>query len=240
MSLLDLCRRVMAETGWPVPSAIASNSDATAQQIFAIANTELRQLSEMFNWPHLEVEYTFPTVAGTYLYLFPNDFRVLAQQGLFDASQYYRLKGSVSLQEWQLRRYGMLGNLGRTAFRLSYPLGAPAVQLSPTPTGVQNFVAVYQTGQYARNAANASIPIFATDTDTSKIPEAYVELGVKWRFRRAKGLDYSAELAEYNATIRTQFAKYLSAAEIPVGGPRVPFELAGLSYGYVRESGFGV
>lgn len=239
MALLDICKRVMAEVGWPVPSGIAANTDATAQQIFAIANTEVRQLSELFSWPHLEVEYQFPTVAAQSIYIFPADFRVLAQQSLFDASEYFQLKGSVSVQEWHLRRFGLLANLSRTAFRLAYPLGAPAIHFSPAPTTVRTLVSVYNSSEYVWKDDDTSLPLYVADTDTSKIPEQYVELGVKWRFRRAKGLDFSVELAEYNSTIRTQYAKYMSQAEIPVGGYR-PLDVDGLTSGYVAGNGFGI
>jgi len=237
MSLLSICKNVLAETGWPVLSTIASNSDATAQQIFAIANGELRALSEMFSWPQLEVEYSFPTVAGQAVYLWPPDFRVLAPQSVFDKNQYYELKGSTGMQFWELLKYGKLSSLGRARFRVTYPLGVPGIEMTPAPTGSTGMVAVYYSKDFARDANGASVPLYTNDGDVAKVPERYVELGVKWRFRRAKGLDYSAELAEYNNTIQTQFAKYTAQGEITIGGRR---QLDGITSGYVRDTGFGV
>lgn len=241
MPLLDMCKRVLAETGWPVPNGIVSNNDPTAQQIFAIANTELRTLSEQFSWPHLETELTFTTVPGQTVYFFPDntDFRVLAQQSLFDATQYYQLKGSVSLQEWNYRKYGLLGNLNRTAFRMTYPLGVPAIELDVAPTDARDYVCVYLSKHYALGDDNVTQPLYVKDTDTGRIPENYIEMGVKWRFRRAKGLDFSVEVAEYNSTITTQFSKYKSQAVIPIGGR--PFnDYYDYAPGYVRENGFGI
>lgn len=237
MSLVSICKNVLAETGWPVMDAIASNSDGTAKQIFAIANTELRALSEGYNWPHLEVEYAFAAVAAQSLYLLPSDFRILAPQAVFNKAQYYELRGSTGLQFWQLLKYGQLGSLARPRFRMSYPLGVGAIEMTPTPTGVENLVAVYYKKNFARNDAGDEVSVYTTDTDVSIIPERYVEMGIKWRFRRAKGLDYSAELAEYNSTIQTQFAKYKASGEIQVGGPRGYDD--GLTGGYVRENGYG-
>lgn len=237
MSLLSICKSVLAETGWPVLSTIASNSDATAQQIFAIANTELEALSEQFSWPHLEVEYNFATVAGQAVYLWPADFRVLAPQSVFDKAQYYELKGSTGMQFWELLKYGKLGQLNRARYRTVYPLGAPGIEMTPAPTGINPLVAVYYSDEYARQQDGTSVARYSTDTDVSKVPERYIQMGVKWRFRRAKGLDYSAELAEYNNTIQTQFAKYTGSGEIQVGGRRLSDVYAP---GYVRENGFGL
>lgn len=238
MSLLTMCQNVLAETGWPVPSTISNSGDGTAKQIFAIANTELRAISEALSWPHLEIEYPFSTVAGQSIYLWPVGFRVLAQQSLFDKNEYYGLRGSTGLQFWELLKYGRLASICSSSFRVVYPLGVAGIELTPAPTGVSEMVAVYYTNMYATNAQGQSVPQYAADTDVSKVPERYVELGVKWRFRRAKGLDFSAELAEYNATVQTQFAKYLSQGEIAVGGRRIN-EFSGITNGYVRDREFG-
>lgn len=237
MSLYSICKNVLAETGWPVYPSIASNTDATAQQIFALANTALQSLSEDFNWPHLEVEYNFNTAPLTYIYLWPADFRILSSQSVFNADAYYALKGGVTVQEWHERRYGLLTNLPRAAFRVVYPLGAPALQITPTPTSVQAMVATYFTSAYARTQGGADQTGYMLDTDVSKIPERYVELSLKWRFRRAKGLDFSVELAEFNATVNTQFARYRAQGDIPIGGRRIPQDY--IPSGYVRDYGYG-
>lgn len=237
MSLLSLCKNVLAETGWPALSYIAGNNDLTAQQIYTIANTELQSLSELFSWPQLEVEYAFPTIAGQAVYLWPTDFRVLAPQSVFNQNEYYELRGSTGQQFWELLKYGKLASLGRVRFRNTYPLGVPGIELTPVPTGVSNLVAVYYSNAYCRTPAGANRLIYNADTDIAKVPERYIELGVKWRFRRAKGLDFSAELAEYNSTVQTQFAKYISASEIPIGGRRGFAD--SLPSGYIRDNGFG-
>lgn len=239
MSLASICQSVLAETGWPLLTNIANNSDATARQIMSIANTELRALSELFDWPQLAVEYNFNTIPGAATYLMPTDFRVLAPQSVFNKDQYYELRGSTGLQYWEMLKYGKLSSLSRTRFKLGYTLGVPSIEITPIPTGITGLVAVYYTNAYAKTNAGDRVAAYTSDTDTAFVPERYVELGVKWRFRRAKGLDFSAELAEYNNTVQTQFAKYMSAAEIPVGGRRLS-EDYGLTPGYVRDSGFGV
>ncbi len=240
MSLLEICQNVMGEVGWPILGSIASNTEGTAQQIFRIANTELRNLSQTFNWPHLETEYNFNTVIAQTVYLWPTDFRVPAQQSLFNKAEYYALKGSMQMQYWQLLKYGNLASLSMQKFRTTYPLGVPGLEIMPAPTQVQAMVGVYYSNEYAKDEDGNSIPKYATDNDVSKIPEEYVELGVKWRFRRAKGLDFSAELAEYNDMVKTQYAKYLSSQEIQVGGKRYPYEDIGLTQPYIPPNGFGI
>lgn len=239
MTLLSVCRNVLAETGWPVLSTIASNTEITAQQIFAIANAELKSLSERYDWPHLETDYSFDTVVDQSVYAWPNDFRKVSVASLFDAAQYYNVKGSVPIDDWNARKHGLLGNLSRQVYRVNYAGGTPAIELTPTPADVRSVVALYYSTNYASDVSDVSVnqPEYTLDTDVSRVPERLVELGVKWRFRRAKGLDFSVELAEYNETVSQQFAARVAAGDITVGGTRNDY--SGLTGGYVPSNGFG-
>ncbi len=236
MSLINVCQNVLAETGWPVLTSIVNNTDGTARQMLAIANAELAALSEQLNWPQLQVEYPFSTVPNQTVYLWPANFRVLAGSSVFNADQYVELKGSTGLQFWELLKYGKLSSLVRPRFKVTYPLGVPGIEITPPPAGISALVAVYYTKMFVRGADGAEYERFNSDGDTSIVPERYLELGVKWRFRRAKGMDFSAELAEYNNTVQTQYSKYNATGEITIGGRRA---IDGITSGYVRETGFG-
>lgn len=238
MSLLSICQSVTGEVGWPQPATIVGNTEPTAVQLFSIANNELRALSEMLEWPQLEVEYRFVTVAGTAIYLFPSDFRYLCEGAVFNADQFYAERGSMGVTRWQMFKYGKLGNLTRQGFRVVFPLGVPGIELSPPPTGLTTLVAVYMNKTYAVSTQGVGQPQYTADGDVSRIPERMVELGVKWRFRRAKGLDYSAEYAEYDASVKVQLSKARSSAVITIGGRR-PLIDGALTSGYVPETGFG-
>ena len=239
MTLLSIAQSVLAETGWPVLGAIASNLDATAQQVFALANKELRATSELYSWPQLETEYPFATVATQAVYPMPEDFKIGANHGVFNASEYYSLRGADSLPYWQLLKYGKLSSLTRQHFKPIIVGGIPCIELTPVPVTPANLVLVYFSKDFALDNTNVPIPSYAKDDDTSRIPERVVELGLTWRFRRAKGLDFSAELAEYQSTVAQQFAQQTNYGDIPVGGYRRMYEDIGLYPGYVPENGFG-
>lgn len=236
MSLLSICRAVAAEVGWPVPSQISGSLEATAVQLMALANAELRHLSEFHDWPHLESDYTFSLTPPNTVYAWPSDFRKQAFGSVFDEQQYFRLRGSMNVENWMARKYGLLGKLARMTFRTKYVNGVASLEFNPTPTENRNVVALYYSTNYAMSGATP-IPVYAQDTDVSRIPERLVELGLKWRFRRAKGLDFSAELSEYNAVVNQQFVARQAPQDIPVGGSRYWDD--GITPGYVPDTGFG-
>lgn len=239
MSLVSICNDVLKEVGWPTYSAIASSTDATAQQIFSIANTELRQLSLAKRWPHLEAVYSFPTVAAQAEYEWPADFDSVAFGGVFDSSEYYQIRGSMNFEDWARLKYGNLNNLSYQKFRTGYASdGTPQIELTPAPDSARDLVALYYTKEYARQSDGTSIAQYVSDDDVSKVPEDLVELGIKWRFRRAKGLDFSAELAEYNNSVMSRFSRYKASQDILIG-QRETYDHYGLTEGYVRDNGFG-
>lgn len=239
MSLSSICRRVLSMNGWPVLGSIASNTEATAQQVFSLANLELEQLSQKYKWPHLMVEYDFPTVAAQTVYPWPEDFRIPEPDAIFSSDDYYRLRGSTQYQYWQLFKYGKLGSLNRKRFRQIYSDNAPSIELSPAPVGVEQLTSLYYSKYFARDEDGNDIPEYALDSDVSRIPEDLIQLGLNWRFRNAKGLDFGVALSEYNTVVAQRFAQFTAQGESSVGSRR-PTDLDGLTYGYVPDQGFGL
>lgn len=239
MSLQSICSAVLSEVGWPTLTAYSTSSDPTAKQIVALANKELVTLSEQYDWPQLDIEYTFDTVAAQATYDLPTNFRKMIGGSVYNADEYYRLRGSVNVETWNRHKYGLLGSIAHQRYRLRYDAadGGEYIELAETPTTAETLVMVYQTNEYARTSENDDNPKYEADTDVAKIPESIVQAGVAWRFRRAKGLDFSAELAEYGAIVKTQLAKYLQLSTLPVGKTDL---LPEITEGYVPDNGYGV
>ena len=183
------------------------------------------------------VEYDFNTVNGQSVYPWPADFRMVEPDALFSTDEYYRLRGSTQYQYWQLYKYGKLGNLNRKRFRQIYADTGPAFEVTPTPIGAEPITSLYYSNFYARDADGNDIPRYAQDTDVSRIPEDLIRLGVRWRFREAKGLDFSAALSEYNTVVAQRFAQFTATGETSVGSRR-PNDYDGLTPGYVPDWNF--
>ena len=48
---------------------------------------------------------------------------------------------------------------------------------------------------------------FQADADTAMLDETLIQLGVRWRFLRAKGLDYAEEMASYERALEQAMAR---------------------------------
>lgn len=236
MSLLSICQDVLDLVGWDSLTSVSSSTDKTARQIRALANQELENLGKRFDWRHLSVEYLFTTVVGQSTYDLPEDFGKLLQDSVYNRDEYYRLRSSMSESQWNAWRYGLLGSLSHQRYRINFSGTSPKFVLSPTPDTEENMVLWYKSNYYAFDNSNAAKAKYDQDTDVSRIPEDVVKQGLLWRFRRAKGLDFSAELAEYNEMSRTRFAQTRGESDMPIPNGNFTPELTD---GYVPDNGFG-
>lgn len=235
MTLLSICRAVADEVGLPRSDAYAASTDQLSRQMVALANAALRDLALM-EWPVLETQYSFPTVIGQEAYALPADYAAMVTDTAFVSTMYYQLRGSLSANEWQRRRNGLPSEIGRYRFRImNDPL---TFNITPIPQLVETITIEYVSNAYARSAANALIPQFTSDTDTPRFPEQLVLLGLKWRIKDAKGLDFSQSFNEYESTKKTMLAKQKSLGFVPVGY-RSYADVPELGDGYVPETGFG-
>lgn len=235
MSLLTICQNAADEAGFPRPSTIVGNTDQLARQLLAMAKATLEDLGRK-EWPILQREHSFATVAGTDDYTLPTGFKRLIVDTAYVATEYYKMRASMSPSEWQARRNEMASATGRYGLRV---YGQPSkIWLTPEPTTVETVLFEYVTLYNALTSGGTAKETFTLDTDTPMLRERIVELGIIWRIRHAKGLDYAENRNEYDEAISIEFAQQLGHGSIPVA-VRNPLGDEELTLGYVPEQGYG-
>jgi hypothetical protein len=236
MSLLQVCHDVADVVGVTRPLSIVSSTDQLARQMLGLAQETLEELSLM-DWPILAFSHTVPTVVGQAQYDLPADFEHEIGDTLYAKNRYEQLRGSLTPGDWARNR-NALPDLGRLRFRI---FGLPSkINVMPTPTLVEDLVFEYKTRLRVHRIEDNSLGFnYGVDTDVSIVPEELVKKGLKWRLRRAKGLDYSEEFDDYEFSRTSRLAQQLQFGSMPVAY-RSPFDSdAFLTNGYVPESGFG-
>lgn len=235
MTLLSIAQRVADEVGLPRPTSIAASSDQLARQLHALANTTLEELAEM-PWPVLNLRGAFILVAHQMQYDLPADFGRMLSDTLYNYNSKVPVRGAVDVAEWQDTRYGQMYTPAQYSFRLSEePL---VLNVWPSPTADGEILSYqYQSSHLAKDASNVRIPLYASDTDTSVVPETVVRMGLKWRIKHAKGLDFSEDFNRYEKARATALAQQTASGSIPVA---VKPADAALTNGYIPENGYGV
>jgi hypothetical protein len=79
---------------------------------------------------------------------------------------------------------------------------------------------------------------FSADDDLPLLDDDLIYLGVVWRYRYSKGLEYAEDFRIYNEAVEQTYAQSLAHGDVAIGAGR-PSEAEVLTEGYVPETGFG-
>jgi hypothetical protein len=116
---------------------------------------------------------------------------------------------------------------------------AGQIYFDPTPSTTATVVIEYYTDLWCESSGGTDQRLWASDTDLPILPDDCFILGLMWRFRRSKGLDYQEEYNAYEELVarqlgRTGMAPILDIAATGRGDVRLLDECN------IPDTGFGV
>jgi hypothetical protein len=215
MSLFTIVTDVLTANGWPpTVTQVATSSDPAVKQAFVLANAEIEACAFAHDWPIYILPYTIELVPGQVEYTLPTDFYKIISNAVWNADSYYQMRGSLSPADW------IATSLNLVAVRTSYKMDPRnnKIMITPTPTAAETVICQYYTNNLVRGQDGTLQPRFVNDGDDSLMDERIIKRGLSWRWRQKKGLDYTAELAEYRDNVKQYYAQQLALGEMPIGG----------------------
>lgn len=227
MTVLSLVQQAAGELGLTQPSgSLYSSTDPLVQQFAALANAEGEDLSRRHQWTALTKQASFTTVAQQLQTSFlPSDIDRFVTDSMWNTSIARKVYGPMTPQEFeQYQAFPIYTSINPAA--IIYSAGATGRQfyLQPAPAAGQTIQYFYVMNTWAQATGGGALKTaFSADTDVALIPERLITLGIKWRFKQAKGFDYAQDFNLYN-----QQAEQFIARD-GMGAPKL-----NLSYGLNR------
>lgn len=220
MSLLTIAQAVAEEVGVNPPSSIIGNNDRTAKQLLRFINREGKILAK-HPWTALQKEHTFTTVASQAAYALPDDFEYMISDTAWDRDNYWRMRGGLSAQQWQVYKSGLVANTAtRRRFRIKVTAGVRQFYVDPTPSDTADLVFEYVSNAWCTSSDGATFRTAMTgDTDVAILSEELIELGAIWRYLNRKGLQYAEERAEYDRQVEQMLARDRAPGVVTLGSP---------------------
>jgi hypothetical protein len=172
---------------------------------------------------------------GQVAYDLPTDIQMFISATHWDRNFRWQLLGPISAQEWQTIVSGICPVGPRIRFRVM----DGQMWLQPPPGVNQTDLIAYEyiSVNWCKSAGGTPQPRWAADTDTYYWPENTAVLGLKWRFLRAKGLDYTEEVRQYDMAVDRQMARSGGNRAIPLNAQSNGIHL--LNNSNVPDTGFG-
>lgn len=234
MDLLAIAQRVTDEVGLPRPTAVATASDQLSRQLFALANATLEDLGDK-DWPCVSHTFNFDTVVNQQSYDTPNGFRRLLPDTMYNQANQSGVDGSLTPQMWQQSRTQTL-NSTNSKYQFRFAGNPLQIKLTPTPQIVETLWVDYIGTERVTAEDSTLKELFTADTDTPLFPDILVRMGLKWRIKHAKGLDYSEDYNAYQAAVNQKYAQECAFGSVAITR-RTGEDV--LMDGYVPENGFG-
>ncbi len=156
-----MCQNAADDAGVNVPTAIIGNTDPAAARLKQFARRAGRELADRVNWAALTVENVF-VANGTSTYTLPADFRSMVNDTLWDRSRFWRMRGAMSPQQWQMFKSSIIGRATiERRWRLRLANGDPAgavvqFEIDPPITGdvTSTFVYEYVSKNWCASTVN--------------------------------------------------------------------------------------
>lgn len=216
MTLLSIAQTVAIEAGVSSPSAVVGSTDATAAQLLKLINRSGKLLARR-PWEYLQKEYTFSLVASQAAYNFPTDLGYFQDYTIWDRTQFWALRGSLTATQWQTYKSGLQTTTPRQRFRLRQG----QIYIDPTPSSTDSMVIEYVSKYWVAVTGAPTVPVqnaFALDTDVSVIDEDAIAMDTLWRFLNRKGLAYAEEKDQAEKYIAELFGNDVPREPINFGG----------------------
>ena len=204
MTALSLVQSVAAKLGLTIPGAVFASTDPAIVQLRTLMNEEsgiLARGGEGFdhNWTVLTAEKTFTTVAtAIQTSAVATDFGWYIDETMWNRSIRWPCAGPMTPQQWQNVQAVPTGSI-RPNFRF---IGT-TLEIYPTPAAGKTIAYEYVSKYWAAvtGSTTGSLTAMTADTDAALIEERLIELGVRWRYLKAKGLDYSEDYRTYQIEV---------------------------------------
>lgn len=230
MSLLSLIQKVADRVGVTRPTVVVTSTDIQIRQLYALANEEGAELAKRGPWQALTQEQTFVTVAqaeqtNTPV---PDDFDRFIPNSFYNRTLRRRMIGPITPQEWQAVQAFPAYNRVYLAFRQR----DGAFLITPDPPAGQTIAYEYVSANWAMSSAGQGKPEFTSDDDSSFLDENLLASGIRWRWKQAKGLDYSEDMITHERSVSRALGNDGGATILTMGSPTVePVLLANIPDG---------
>jgi hypothetical protein len=171
---------------------------------------------------------------GQVAYPFPNDADHLMPSTFWDRDMRWQIEGPLSPQDWQSLVSGVIA----TGPRRRYRVMDGQFYLNPVPADHNNLEYEYYSNNFCQSALNVLQPRFLADTDIYLLDDDTMILGILWRFRRSKGLDYDQEWDTWDSAVQRYKSRQQSAKNLPLNATVMDYPMF-LGVANVPDTGYG-
>lgn len=223
MSLLSVVQNAMVMCSQPVPRQVFSSTDDTVMQFQALLYVAGRDLIKRHDWSTLLVTETFTCAATNEQTGYPaaNFDRMARGVDMWNTSSDWPIHGPVNANEWSelvVRTVTTLPQYWRLiggVLNIYAPVAGNTIRYEyVSKNWIFNTGDLADGGRTPTQVTAGSTATFTSDVNDFLVPENLLELGLVWRWKQAKQLDYAEDMRTYEIALK-------DAVDSDKGGRRI-------------------
>lgn len=215
MTILSACQDAAVKLNQTKPSSVFSASDKFASELVLQANeTAASLLKEEHDWRDLTRLATLPGDASTIAFDLPDGYERMIKGGKLHSLRFRNatFRAARDLDEWLYLNDSLLvGSPGNWII-----LGGQMQIFPPMP--VSDSARFYFISNLIVSGTKTK---FTQDSDTFALDERLLFLGIVWRWRASKRMEYSEDLQDYEIAKQSAMGKDKGSQIITVGKQRL-------------------
>lgn len=231
MNLLEIIQRVVRRL--PLTNAVTSVVGTSSQillQLLEIAQEEGEELMRRHEWQALQTTHSFVGAGGNPdASSIPSDWdRYKADASVWrSGSLVTPLSGPVPYDAWH-----RLLVLPGIRFPGYWRIEDGSLKVLGVPSG-ETVTHSYVTNKWILDADTVTTKAqWAADTDTPRLPDSLFRLGIRWRWKQSKGLDYAEDMKTYELELERRISADRAARPIATKYMAPPGDLSDMPYAW--------
>lgn len=205
MSLLTTVQNAATTLNLNSPSSVIGNTNKEIIQLLSLSNREGRTLAQRHSWQRLTTESTFTSVAtesqGAMTTLAGTNFGWIKNDTVWNRTR-NRKMFPVDDVQWQMLKSNTI-----TGPDEYFRIRGNTFIVIPTMTASHTVAFEWVSKNWCQSSGGTGQSAWAADADTGLLDEEIMTLGIIWRFKKAKGLDYAEDFNDYEVMVVNAIAR---------------------------------
>lgn len=202
MSLLTIVQRFCERTNLPSPATVIGSTDTQIVQLKALLEEIGIDLNGRGSWEGTTRVAVHTTTAtedqGAIATIASNGFKYISNQTIWDRTDRLPVIGPIDSQEWQALKAVVV-----TAPRYMFRILDGKLLSNPPPHAGHEWAFEYASKNWILGADGVTYKeYFTLDTDEPLLPQTLLLQGLRWAWKREKGLDYAEDFRMYETQVQ--------------------------------------
>jgi len=203
MTILTVAQKACLAIGLEQPDVLMSSTDREYQELARICNDTAQMMMVDYDWQLLQKVATFTGDGSSEAFDMPTDYaRMVETAKMWSSRWVWSLFHISSPDEW----------LRQLVTPFAYVVGNWIIyggqfHFRPVMAAGETIRFFYISDLVVVTSGGTLATAFTTDTDSFRLSERILELGVIWRWKKQKGLPFETDKALYDDAIKEEMLR---------------------------------